>query len=422
MLIAALLGCAADPTPAGPAGEDPPWQGRLERAGDREVLYLWGTRREIGYAEGALTCDRVGALFKSYLLEYLVGEYTEYDYEVAKTLVLGASTFDPADLEELEGYYDGATDWCTDEQLTIESEMFPVGPHRLDLDDLRFANAVGDFGCSSFTVWGAASATGDTLHGRNFDWAIDPEETFLTDHLVKVYDSVDEGGRFASVMVPAMAGCVSCVTEEGVSLTMHNVSGEPADSPVGISPRMPAARAALVSTLGADDPIAAAEATLEARPQLVGNNLHLAMPMARGHGEGGVVLEYDGDSDHPDGRVTVRRAGEDEQEPRTDVTLAANHYAKRRVDLGDDDSNGRIDTLARAIDRGAVRELDAQGLLDAVKNGYSGITAHSIVVDAAARELSVYVAPHADTSATESEPTVFALDELFDHVRELSGR
>jgi hypothetical protein len=423
-MLLALIGCTSDPgghaAPEPPA-EELPYNGSLERQGDRDVLYLWGSRAEIGYAEGALTCDRVGPLFKSYLLEYLVSEYSDFSYEVAQAFVLGSTEFDPRDLEELDGYWRGANEWCTAEQLTIESDALADSPHRLAWEDLLFANAVADFGCSSFTVWGDASATGETVHGRNFDWAIDPDGTFAADHMLKVYDSTDEGARFVSVMVPAMAGCVSCITDESVVMTMHNVSGLTPDETLGISPRMLSARAAIAATSGADDPVAAAETVLEGRRQLVGNNLHLAMPVARGGGQGGVVLEVDGQGSNPDGQVTVRRAGEDGQEARTDVTLAANHYAKRRADLGDEDSNGRVATLAERIDEAPVDASQGREMLDAVKNGYDGITTHAIVFDTGTAELQLFVAPAYDVPALAAEPVIFDLDEVFSHLADLSG-
>ncbi len=420
MLLAALLACSPDPTPATPAPELP-YNGSLEMVGDRSVLYLWGTREEIGYAEGALTCDRVGPLFKHYLLEELVGQHSDYTYELARMFVLGSTTFDEDDLREITAFYDGANEWCTEEQLTVESEMLPDGPHRLTLDDLKFANAIADFGCTSFTAWGDASATGDTIAARNFDWAIDAEGYFLADHMLKVYDSTDDGARFASVMVPAMTGCVTCLTDEGLLLTMHNTSGLEADETLEISPRMLTARAALVATVGADDPVAAADAVLDDRRQLAGNNLHLAMPLARGGDIGGVVFEVDGSGINPDGQSTIRLPGEDTQEPAGDVILAANHYAKRRVDLGDADSNGRIDTLVGLLGAGPVSAEDAPGFMQAVQNGYDGVTAHSVVWDAANRRFDLFVAPDHDTPASESEPTQFDMDEIFGHLTDLSG-
>ncbi|MCB9685930.1 MAG: hypothetical protein H6735_12885 [Alphaproteobacteria bacterium] len=420
MILLSLWACAATTTPSDDA-EVPAVNGRLEHQGERDVLYLWGSRYEMGYAEGTLTCHQIGPLFKHYLVDFMVGEYSSYSYADARLLVLGSAAFEPGEIEEIQGYFDGASDACTAEQLTIDSPDAFVEPYHLQVEDLLFANAAADFGCSSFTVWGDASTTGDTIHGRNFDWIIDPEGTFIHDHLLKVYDSVDEDARFASVMLPAMAGCVSCVTDEVVSATLHDAPELPASQMVGISARMLATRSALLATIGASDPVAAVEDVLEARPQISGSNIHLAMPMARNGGQGGVVLEMDGERTHPDGQVTVRRAGEDSEESRTDVTLAANHYAKRRIDLGDPDTNGRVETLAAMIDTAPVGADDAGTLLDAVKNGYSGITAHSIVVDTANRELRLYVADEVDRSATEGVSTNFDLDVLFDHVRELSG-
>ena len=384
------------------------------------MVYLWGTREEIGYAEGALYCDKVAPLFKDYLLEHLVAQYSDYTYDVARAFVLAVTKFDDRDLAEMTAFYQGAVDNCTAEQLTVESDFLEPeadGARVLELEDLMFANAVADFGCSSFTVWGDASATGDTLHGRNFDWAIDPQGTFVQNHVLKVIDSTEEGARWVSLSVPALSGCITCVTEEGVGLTMHNVGGLPPTSDVDISPRMFAARAALTATYGADDLVGAAEAELEARRQLTGNNLHMSFPMERGDGIGGVVFEYDGASDAPDGQVTVRYPGDDPDESRPDAIVAANHYIKRAPPDTEGNSWERLWSLRNDIDAaaavGGVTAADARPMLQAVENGYSGITAHSIVIDTANRTLEVFVAPDAVTAAVETEGYTVDLDELF---------
>jgi hypothetical protein len=422
MLATLLLACASPSTSDPPVATDD-LHGRVDAVGDREVLYLWGTREEMGYAEGTLMCDRVASLFKDYLLEDLVVTHSSYTYDVARAFVLASVKFDDRDLAELTAMYQGMLDHCTAEQLTVTSDYLEPsanGSRELEFEDLLFANAVADFGCSSFSVWGDASATGDTINGRNFDWAIDPQGTFVRNHMVKVYDSTEENARFLSIMVPAMAGCVSCVTEEGVALTMHNVGGLPNTYNVDISPRMFAARAALASTYGADDLVDAAEETLEARRQLTGNNLHLAYPLARGDGTGGaVVFEYDGDYDAPDGEVTVRRPGEDPDFDRDDGIVAANHYIKRAPrPADDDDSEIRTTELRAAIDAGAAQggiDLEAgRTMLATVKNGYSGITTHSILLDTANRELQLFVAPDADDAAPDFDPVSIDLDALFD--------
>jgi hypothetical protein len=418
-----LLACTAETPPADDtAPVDDGLHGRLAQQGGRDVLYLWGTREEMGYAEGALTCDRITNLFENYLLDHLVGHYTDFSYSIARTYINALSTYDDADRRELEAIVQGMNDTCTDEQLTAHHDTLLEefgGSLRLGLDDILFANAVADFGCSSFTVWGEASSTGDTIHGRNFDWAVDAQGSFLSNHMVKVYRSdEDNGARWASLFVPALAGCISCVSDEGVALTMHNVGGLPATQNSGISPRMLAARAALVSTWEADDVVAAAEATLEARPQSVGNNLHLSFPTALGGGIGGVVLEYDGASDAPDGQVTVRRPGEDPSLDRTDAIVATNHYIKRTAPDTAGDSFDRSESLRADIrtavgDGTGVSASLGRDMLGAIALGTDGLTAHSVVIDAANRRFDVYVGADPTQPAPDALPVEIDLDELF---------
>lgn len=415
-LVALALGCTPE-TDSPPEPEDDGLHGSIETVDGRDVLRLWGTREEMGYAEGALYCEKMPVLFKTYVLEYLVADYG-VGYELIQMLVENAVDIEDGDLAEMQGIWNGALDTCDPEMLYVESEYLEPGAdgaREIEFGDLVAANILGDFGCSSFTVWGEASATGDTIHARNFDWAIDPGGEFLDQHVVKVYSSDEEGGaRFASLMVPGMIGCVSCVTEDGASLTMHNVGGLDATQSTGIKPRMLANREALTHTWGADDPVAAAEALFEARPQRVGNNLHLAYASAAA-GPGGAVFEYDGASDHPDGQATVRLPGEDPGLTTLDATACTNHYVERTDPPTSGDSFNRLETLQAGID-GAVASggLDAAGaraLIGEVANGY---TAHTVVIDGANRELQVYVPDEPGTPAPEVEPVVLDLDTLWD--------
>lgn len=415
-----LLACATSEltdSPA-PAAEAEDLHGRIDEVQGREVMYLWGTREEMGYAEGALTCDRIAGLFTDYLLEYLVAEQSDYTYQIARAYVLGTTEFDERDLAEMTAYYQGAVDHCTEEQLTVTSDFLEPdadGRRMLELDDLLFANAVADFGCSSFSVWGDASATGDTIHGRNFDWAVDPKGTFVQEHMLKVYDSTEEGARWMSLMVPAMAGCVTCVTDEGVGLTMHNVGGLDPVYQSNIAPRMFAARAALTATEGAEDVVGAAEEVLESRRQLVGNNLHLSFPIARTGGQyGAVVFEYDGASDQPDGEATVRYAGDDPDLTQTNAIVATNHYIKREAPPTEGDSYDRAMKLRGGIAASAVDRTAGHDMLQSVQRDHDGLTAHSILIDSANQTIEVLIAPDATDAAPEfAEPVVITFDELF---------
>ena len=392
--------------------------GRIEEVDGIEVLYLWGTREEMGYAEGALYCHRMPELFKAYILEYLVADYG-VPYEMIQALVENAIELDDGDIAEMEALFRGAEEHCSPEEFLVESEYLEAdanGSRALVFEDLVAANILGDFGCSSFSVWGEASATGDTIHARNFDWAIDPGGVFLEQHILKVYDSAEQGGaQYASLTVPGLVGCMSCITAEGRAITMHNVGGLDATQSTGIYPRMLATRAALAATWGEDDPAAAAEAVLEAALQRVGNNLHLSYPNGTASPGGAVVFEYDGATDHEDGQATVRQPGDYPDMGTPDALACTNHYVKRSDPPSDGDSYDRhhtlIDGIGAALATGGLDADGAHALIAQVANQY---TAHSVVVDAAASELRIFVAAEPGTPATDAAPHLIDLSTIFE--------
>jgi len=419
-LIALLaLGCSSDPTDDTAPTDDDGLHGRIENVDGLEVLKLWGTREEMGYAEGALYCEQMPALLKDYVLEYLVADYG-VPYSLVLALVENAITLPPDDERELQALWAGAEEHCTEEQLWIESEHLEPeanGARAINYIDLVAANVLADWGCSSFTAWGDLTATGQPIHGRNFDWAIDPDGRFLEQHVLKVYDSKEEGGaRFASLTTPGLIGCITCFTEEGVGLTMHNIwEALDATQAIGIHPRMLAARSALTATWQAQDIVAAAEAALEAAPQRAGNNLHLSFPLDRGSGGGAVVFEFDGASDHADGQVTVREPGFDLEIDGDQGIACTNHYLQRSDPPDDNDSTQRLDTLRAGLNAAAASGgLDAEGARALMESVSWEATAHSVVMDAASRELYVFVAPETGVPAPSSEPALIQLDALFE--------
>ncbi len=421
LVLMALLtmGCTTDPDDdTGPATDDG-LHGRVETIDGLQILKLWGTREQMGYAEGALFCEQMPALLKDYVLEYLVADYG-VPYSLVLALVENAITLPPGDERELQAMWAGAEEHCTQEQLWIESEHLEPeadGARAVTYTDLVAANVLADWGCSSFTAWGDATTTGQPIHARNFDWAIDPGGRFLEQHLLKVYDSAEEGGaRFASLTTPGLIGCITCFTEEGVGLTMHNIwEALPATQATGIHPRMLAARSAVVATWGAEDLVAAAEAALEAAPQRAGNNLHLSFPLERGDGGGAVVFEFDGATDHADGQVTVREPGFDPQLQTDQAIACTNHYLQRSDPPAENDSTQRLDTLRAGLNAAAgAGGLDVEGARALIEAVSWEATAHSVVMDTATRELRVFVAPEAGTPAPTTEPAVIQLDSLFD--------
>lgn len=410
LLALALLAC----TPA--SDQDPDdVHGELVTIDGLQVLRLQGSRYEMGYAEGSMFCDEMTDLMEVYLLDTLMGEYAGVPYEIVQAMAQNTIELDEGDYNELEGLYQGALDHCTEEQLTVTSEFLEAdagGSRRVTFEDLVIANTIADFGCSSFSAWGDATVHGDTIYGRNFDWAVDVGGQYLQWHLLKVYDDVDAPGAVASLSVPGFIGCISCFNEDGIGMLMHNVyGGADNTTPTGNDPRTLAVRRALVATLGAEDPVAVAEASLESRPLRSASILHMPMPISIHEP---VVLEVDGDEDHADGQVTVRRAGDYPAPDHAQGLVNTNHYVTRRPPIEDDDSAPRYDTLAAGVSAALTAPLDMDAGDDLIGEVGMWATAHSITYDAYRAELWVHIAPEYGTPANTAEPHVVTFEELFD--------
>ena len=396
----------------------PQVNGRLETVDGRDVLHLWGTRYEMGYAEGALMCGRLTEVFEDYILNYLVAQ-VGYDWDTISALALGFIELPEGDRAELEGIAAGMRENCPEEDLIVTSDHLGLGEggsRPVELDDLLVANAVGDWACSSFTAWGEATATGDMIHARNFDYSIDPEGTFLDQHIIKVYDSADEGARFLSVSTPGLVGCISCFTAEATAFTMHNIVGLETSSGYSFTPRMLAMRQAIVATWGADDPAGTVEEVLEASPQYRGNGLHLGWGESELHSAGGAVFEYDGNEEHSDAQATVRVPGAHQGELQTtEATVCTNHYMQRTTPPAGGDSMTRYRSLAASIDdavgRGGLTAEDAYGMLGDVSRSW---TAHSTILDTSDRSLKVWIAEREGQAALDADPVTLSLDELWD--------
>jgi hypothetical protein len=147
----------------------------------------------------------------------------------------------------------------------------------------------------------------------------------------------------------------------------------------------------------------------------VGNNLHLSYPSAAASPGGAVVFEYDGKMDHPDGQATVRVPGTDADLATPDAIACTNHYLDRTAAPVSGNSYERYQTLAAGID-GAVGAggLDADAAHALIGQVANGTTAHSVVVDAAAGELRIHVAPQPGTPATDADPHVIDLASIFE--------
>jgi hypothetical protein len=83
-------------------------------------------------------------------------------------------------------------------------------------------------GCTAFGAWGAATMENHLLCGRDFDWEADP--VFDEDRILIICEPTN-GIPFISLAWAGMAGCVSGMNRDGVSIVVNGAPSHlPADS------------------------------------------------------------------------------------------------------------------------------------------------------------------------------------------------
>ncbi len=386
------------------------------------LLRVSGTAYEAGYAHGYLLPGEILTLLRDFVFWNV--EQSGYDYNALLLAQVENVSWDASRLDELDGMLDGIRDALGADQR----QVLPPGgaPREVARGDLQVANTLGDwlgnFGCSSFTVWAAARADGTSLHARNLDYTVDDANAVKNLQAVIAFDIPGGANRFVSVTWPGMIGCATCFNEEGVTLTMHDSGGLGNTSETGLVPRMIAARHVMEDVGSAAAP-SQAEAVLELLQATRGNNLHMASP-ASGKLDDDVagVVEYDGYEGHPDGGATLRSPSENPGLPMiggSDHSLGysyglivTNHYAERNTAAGGNTVT-RYMSLKSGLDvamgDGNVDESEARDMLASV--GHAG-TIHSVIFEPDNMVLRVFISVPGQ-GAFETEPHVLNFADLF---------
>jgi len=234
----------------GPSAAEQAVNGTLRDGGDHQVLHVWGTHYEMGYAHGYLLADRVKALAEGYILPMFGMEADEYDD--MRWLMLTILEIPDPIYEEAEGVING-----------VEAAGVPLYAEALDRDlepeDLLLANAAADLfgitlGCSSISAWGAATAGDPALGGelamaRDLDWDYGGGDADLRDFgLVIAYHPTGENEqRWVSVAFPGYLFCLSCFNESGIGAFqnqgnhpthLYDITQDPVPRPINLTLRL----------------------------------------------------------------------------------------------------------------------------------------------------------------------------------------
>jgi len=219
------------------------WLGNtsLSRREGLLVIHLKGAPFEMGYATGVLMREQMHTLESEFLtmvkgyvpnpatltvLKWYVifqnRHLSEFVPAAYRTEILGETLGCPDSHPELGNYYNRMLNYHAAHDVSYMMIDNPL---------------VSPAGCTSFGVWGRASAEGHLITGRNFDW--EAADVFGRDRVVQLYEP-DEGIPFISLSWAGMVGVVSGMNRAGVSVTINgapsNLPGDTA-TPVAIVAR-----------------------------------------------------------------------------------------------------------------------------------------------------------------------------------------
>lgn len=208
------------------------WLGK-SWVGQREgltVIYLKGSPFEIGYADGVLMQDKMHTLENGFL-EMIRGYVPQHWFmEVLKNYVIWRnrhlSNFVPVDYRmEIYATTLGCPDIHPEEGNFYNRLLNYHAAHDVSYMMIDNPFIASRAGCTAFGAWGKATANGDLITGRNFDW--EAAEVFSRDRVVEM---VEPDGKipFISLSWAGMAGVVSGMNRAGISVT---VNGAPSQLP-----------------------------------------------------------------------------------------------------------------------------------------------------------------------------------------------
>ena len=320
--------------------------------------------------------------------------------------------------QELQGMLDGIKD-----RLPFQDRrVHPRGVGKeVDLIDLKIANSVSDWGCSSFSSWGNATDDGSLIFARNLDYYAGRNECFKKSHLLVSYDD-GVNHRWVTASVCGFIGCISGMNEHGMVLALHDTNYFPSSSSDGFVPRCLILRKIAEQADGSWTPDDVAS-YMETLPGYVGMNLHICFPsMERSDDEISGIIEFDGNSFHEDGQSTLRRPSDNEFLPFDEdfdqrlnysySIVCTNHYLKRKTAIYEETANRYVtikQDLETAKSDGNVSIDEALEIMKAV--GHAG-TIHTTIFETDEKRLHFYLA-EPGSGGFDSQGLTYDFNDLF---------
>ncbi len=411
-----LAGCLDDaPMVEDGVYESPNEAGVLQVENGVRILKLSGSHYEMGYAHGYLLAEEIIYTLDNFVFwsAFLTGQ--KYD-----DLVNDMQLFDWQQCyeDELQGMLDGIRDRLPPQHRQVHPKGFAK---EVDLVDLKIANAVSDWGCSSFSSWGNATDDGSVIFARNLDYFSGRNECFKQAHLLLSYDD-GISNRWVTASVCGFIGCISGMNEHGLVLALHDTNYFHSSSSDGFVPRCLMLRKIAEQANDSWTPEDVAN-LMESYPGYVGMNLHICFPaLGRTDDDISGIIEFDGNALHDDGQSTLRSPSDNDELPVDEdfdqrlnysySLICTNHYLKRKTGIYDETA-GRYVTIKQDLETakadGNVSIDEALKIMESV--GHTG-TIHTTIFETDEKQLHFYLA-EPGSGGFDSSGVVFHFDELF---------
>lgn len=197
--------------------------GRLRQVGNQQILNLWGSSHEMGYAHGYLLADKIRDLIDTYVIGVIAnGDVSDYTFRLS--LIPIYHTFYPEYLEEINGMVAGMN-------ASGKSLYVPRLGRNIDDRDIKAFNLFiqYSFGCSSFGVWGESTAGGETVIARNYDFHYDPQGNILNNQILITYEPTGRP-RIVSFAWPGWYGVTTGMNEYGITAMVNAGNAENSSS------------------------------------------------------------------------------------------------------------------------------------------------------------------------------------------------
>ncbi len=209
-----------------PSYADQELKGEVVSINGMQVLRVWGTEYEMGFAQGYLLHQQIKILFEEFIMPYTGSPII---YSIGRFAFERLYTVPEEFEEEAQGVLDGA--------LAAGATLFVDELGReLDTIDLAFAGGTADIdglmACSSLIAWGQATADDPELAGqvaivRNLDWvALDEAPMLLPSMTAIIARSPDDKRPTISIAFPGFLGCLSCMNDAGIVTVQHQSNTE----------------------------------------------------------------------------------------------------------------------------------------------------------------------------------------------------